>query len=444
MREKKNSIKRCISLLTKQTWHSRLAAILAVLLFFLSVPVCYAQENSAPEDTVLYAKAAVLMDADSGRVLYGKNESEVLPMASTTKIMTCIVALENGNLQETVTASAYAAGQPKVHLGVQRGQQFLLEDLLYSMMLESHNDAAVIIAEHIGSAHLNLPEAGKRTKEESRKAVAAFAGMMNQKARDIGCFDTFFVTPNGLDASAAGKDGSEIPHSTTARDLAAIMKYCIRQSPKREEFLVVTRTPSYSFQDKDGKRSYSCNNHNAFLNMMEGALSGKTGFTNAAGYCYVGALERDGKCFTIALLACGWPNHKTWKWKDTAALMNYGLDNYEPRSLDTPQEVISLKQLPVEGGQTGVLGETASVRVSLESDPLTILMRPDEQVEIRTDIRRVLQAPVEAGEQIGTVAYLIDGKLYKTDFLRTEDSILAIDYFWCLKMTVRNYLIRCS
>ena len=99
-------------------------------------------------------------------------------------------------------------------------------------------------------------------------------------------------------------------HSTTAADLARIMKYCITESPKKEEFLEVTRTASYSFSDLEGKSSYSCNNHNAFLSMMDGALSGKTGFTAKAGYCYVGALNRDGKTFIVALLACGWPNNK--------------------------------------------------------------------------------------------------------------------------------------
>ena len=103
------------------------------------------EENST--NIQLYARSAVLMDADSGRVLFGKNENEPMPMASTTKIMTCILALENGNMEDMVTVSAYAAGQPKVHLGMREGQQFRLEDLLYSLMLESHNDAAVAIAE---------------------------------------------------------------------------------------------------------------------------------------------------------------------------------------------------------------------------------------------------------------------------------------------------------
>ena len=117
------------------------------------------------------------MDASTGRILYGKNEDLVRPMASTTKIMTCIVALENGNLSDPVTASQNAANQPKVHLGVYKGETFLLKDLLYSLMLESHNDAAMMIAEHVGGS-----------KE-------GFAKLMNQKAKELGCSNYIFYYP---------------------------------------------------------------------------------------------------------------------------------------------------------------------------------------------------------------------------------------------------------
>ena len=103
------------------------------------------------------------------------------------------------------------------------------------------------------------------------------------------------------------------------------MSYCI----KNETFLEITRTPSHQFSNLAGTKTYNCNNHNAFLQMMEGALSGKTGFTGNAGYCYVGALRRDERTFVVALLACGWPNNKTYKWSDTKTLMEYGLSQYQ-------------------------------------------------------------------------------------------------------------------
>ena len=235
------------------------------------------------EELQLYAGSAVLMDADSGRVLYGKNEKDILPMASTTKIMTCILALEYGNPEEIVEVSSYAASMPKVKLYVKQGERYRLEDLLYSLMLESHNDSAVVIAEAVGGS------------------VEGFASMMNQKARDIGCFDSYFITPNGLDAVV--NDTGKI-HSTTAADLAKIMAYCVTDSPARDKFLEITQTIGYDFTDADGQRSFHCNNHNAFLGMMNEAISGKTGFTNNAGYCYVGAIESEGRTFTVALLAC--------------------------------------------------------------------------------------------------------------------------------------------
>ena len=185
--------------------------LMIVILSLVQQPICVQADEV---NLKLYAKAAVLMDADSGRVLYDRCGDEQLPMASTTKIMTLIVTLENADLEDTVTVSSYAASMPKVHLGMRNGEQYRLKDLLFSLMLESHNDSAVAIAEHV---------AGN---------VEQFAVLMNQKAAEIGCENTYYITPNGLDAS----DGDKI-HSTTARDLALVMSYCITKSPQKESFL---------------------------------------------------------------------------------------------------------------------------------------------------------------------------------------------------------------
>lgn len=140
--------------------------------------------QTVPEELQnLHAQSAVLMDGASGRVLFEKNGYEKRAMASTTKILTCILALEKGDLEQIVTVSKNAARQPKVHLGMQEGEKFFLKDLLYSLMLESHNDSAVAVAEAIAGS----------TEE--------FAVQMNEKAREIGCRNSHFITPNGLDAS---------------------------------------------------------------------------------------------------------------------------------------------------------------------------------------------------------------------------------------------------
>ena len=306
-------------------WKKQIIYMTGTILLLLGnirLPVQAEEAPEEPED--LYARSAVLMDADSGRVLFGKEEHVIRPMASTTKIMTCILALEEMEEGQTATVSQNAARQPKVRLGVQEGEEYYLEDLLYALILESYNDSAVVIAEEISGS------------------VENFADQMNEKAVALGCTDTHFVTPNGLD----GEDEEGI-HSTTAKDLARIMRYCIMESPKREAFLEVTRTKEYSFTDVEGKRSFSCSNHNAFLDMMDGALSGKTGFTADAGYCYVGALRQGERTFIVALLACGWPNNKNYKWTDTRKLMEYGLNNYEYHKIEPETDVL---EIPVEKG----------------------------------------------------------------------------------------------
>lgn len=459
-------------------------------IFHVSVVMAASQGTTNVEDTLgsLYAKSAVLMDADSGRVLYEKNGEEQLAMASTTKIMTLIVALENANTDDVITFSKYAASMPDVQLNALAGEQFVLSDILYSLMLESHNDSAAAIAEYIGSAVVNKNiDAKDVTPQESKECIKAFAKMMNQKARDIGCFHTYFITPNGLDAKVTLEDGSVKEHSTTARDLAKIMAYCIKESPKKDQFLEITRTASHSFHNvitkedgtmESGSRSFSCNNHNAFLNMMEGALSGKTGFTSNAGYCYVGALERNGKTFIVALLACGWPNHKSYKWSDTKKLMNYGLDNYEFRSFDeVAVDERKFDPIIVKNGQTKYLGETAytGLRVvnlttdntigsqSLDSDisksedsPNTrdiqkerenlantinkgLLLRSDEKIDVVYDIKDELEAPVKAGNQVGTIKYLVNGDIWKVENVVLTDDVERIDFMWCFKQVFEKF-----
>lgn len=382
-----------------------------------------AKAGEEVDELNLYAQSAVLMDAKSGRILYGKNETLARPMASTTKIMTCILALESGNLSDTVTASQNAAAQPKVHLGVYKGETFRLEDLLYSLMLESHNDAAMMIAEHIGGSR------------------EGFAAMMNQKARDLGCKDTWFITPNGLDAreNAAGQ---EKEHSTTAADLCRIMNYCIGQSPKKEEFLKITGTQSYSFSDLEGKRSFGCNNHNALLSMMSGAFSGKTGFTGGAGYSYVGAVNSDGRVFTIALLGCGWPPHKTWKWADARKLFQYGMDQYHYREVYEEPE---LPEILVKNGipESGSLEEKVFVPCGLEEreeKSLKLLLSEEEKVEISMEIARELEAPALKGQPVGEIVYRLDGEVVKTYPVYLEKGAKKITRSWCFKNVIRRYL----
>ncbi len=410
-------------------------------------------ESTEPQDkeeaaltAALHAKAAALVDMDSGRVLYGKNAYEALPMASTTKIMTCILALEEGGREDMVTVSAYAAGQPKVRLGMQKGMSYRMDDLLHSLMLESHNDSAVAIAEQIGARELSLPEPAKRSKEQSREAVKVFCDKMTGKAREIGCKETCFLTPNGLDAEVETETGKKLTHSTTAADLAKIMRYCVTLSPERAAFLEITRTLSYSFTDGSGKQSYRCENHNAFLNMMDGALSGKTGFTSRAGYCYVGALEQDGERYALALLGCGWPGHKSWKWTDSRRLFSYGLENYEYREA-APSVV--LEPAFVENGAPADGNPWHSVSVSLKKEekalPLRLLMKDSERIEAQAELAKTLPAPVKEGTAAGCVSYyLVDGtgkrELLAQEAVYAGESVEKKDFLFMLEFVLRSFL----
>lgn len=391
------------------------------LAFFLSILLIVGfnvQAEEIEEPQSLYAQGAVLMDADSGRVLFEKNGDEVLANASTTKILTCILALEEGKLEDVVTASGEAAAQPKVHLGMQTDEQFILRDLLYSLMLESHNDSAVAIAEHIAGT------------------TEGFADKMNQKAKEIGCENTYFITPNGLDA--VDEKGS---HSTTAKDLARIMSYCITESPKKEDFITITGTASYSFSNVAGTRTFSCSNKNSFLSMMEGAFSGKTGFTGKAGYCYVGALEQDGRTFVVALLACGWPNNKNYKWSDTRKLMEYGLENYTYRSVE---EEIELPTIPVENGVPSSDSIFDEAYVSLEVDygnenDFSFLLRDDEKIEIETTYEENLTAPLKMGESVGKVSYSLDGNVLKEYQIVVAEHVEERSIAWAFEKIAEMY-----
>ena len=407
--------------------------ILSIVLLFTSSVQLNASEVETPDELKnLYAAAVCLMDAESGRVLFEKGGEKQLPMASTTKIMTCIVTLENADVTKLVTISKKAARQPDVQLNVNTGEQYVLNDLLYSLMLESHNDAAVAIAEHVGGS------------------VEGFADLMNQKAKALGCKNTYFITPNGLDAQNAGGT-----HSTTAVDLAKIMSYCIGKSPKASDFLEITRSANYNFTNKvtkedgtvsNGSRSFSCRNHNAFLSMMEGALSGKTGFTGNAGYCYVGALKRDGKTFVVSLLACGWPNNKTYKWADTKKLMNYGIKNYEYMSFDRiPINESKLIPIEVLNGQTEEIGAksmaTLAVIYDKENKEDGILIKKDEKIQVRYDVKESLDAPVEIGEKVGSIQYILNDEILKEDSIIVTNSIKKINLLWCIEKIWGLYCI---
>ena len=345
----------------------------------------------ATQSLSMYSGSYALMDGDTGRVLKGKEATNPMANASTTKILTCIVTLETCDLNELLTASSKAAAQPKVKMGLKEGEQYSLKDMVYGLMLESYNDCAVAIAEHVAGS------------------TEAFATLLNEKAKAIGCTDTYFITPNGLDAEDAYGF-----HHTTAEDLCRMMAYCTWESPKKELFLEITQTRNY----------VSFVNRNAFLNQMDGVLTGKTGFTNKAGYCYVAAMEVNGEKYCIALLACGWPNNKNYKWKDARTLFEYGMEQY-----DMKQVVIrSIKEEMQTGGYVGKaefseLNQNGKLSLYTEEKEYRILMSDEEKLTTEIILFTDTNLPIKENQVMGQCNIYLENILIDSIPIVTRDNV---------------------
>ena len=398
----------------------------AVVLMTAVLIICQIFPVKAADDENLYALSAVLMDGETGRVLYGKEAYKGRPNASTTKVMTCILALELAKGDDYVQVSGNAASQPQTRLGMREGQQFYLEDLLYSLMLKSHNDSAVAIAEHIGGS------------------VEGFAEKMNEKAKELGCKDTHFVTPNGLD----GEDEGGI-HHTTARDLALIMAYAI----KNATFVHITQTRDYTFTDISGKKHYSVHNTNAFLDMETGVISGKTGFTGNAGYCYVCAVRQDERLFIVALLGCGWPGNKNYKWSDTKKLLSYGRENYQYVMLP---ELPQLPEIPVteaapgkedpypqKSDHSGYPPKQVMLKIhavlSEKDREKRYLLKKTETITWETELPDKLPAPIQKNQKISTLHAKLNGKELLSCLVTADDKIDRITYKWYVDKVFKDY-----
>ncbi|MCR5792159.1 MAG: D-alanyl-D-alanine carboxypeptidase [Lachnospiraceae bacterium] len=379
----------------------KIIALIIVWLIGVTNPAIVESETRDKELN-LYARSAVLMNAETGRILYGKNADEKMAMASTTKIMTLIVALEEGELSKKAVVSEYAAGMPKVHLGMKVGEEYVLKDLLYSLMLESHNDSAVVIAETIGGS------------------VEGFAKKMNEKAKEIGCKKTHFVTPNGLD---------DAKHYSTAKDMAKILAYAVTAFPQKDAFLEITRTKEYRIGNK------TCYNHNRLLEMMDGAITGKTGFTAKAGYCYVGAVKKGEVTYVFSLLACGWPNNKGYKWKDSKTLLAYGESEYYPvyeEEVERFREETSKlpDKIPVIKGKKKYVPVHIVSKAKMKSPYL--LLKKGEKIRICTKLSKTITAPVKKGSKVGEILFVFQNgrdRIFMQKDIVTDSEVKKTKYY---------------
>lgn len=371
----------------------KLVAILLGLVLIINGSIRVSAEET------LYAKSAVLIDGENGRILYGKEPKQKMAMASTTKIMTCIITLENCDKDKVMTVSANAVNQPKVRMNVKKDEKYYMEDLLYALMLESYNDVAVVIAENVAGS------------------VENFAKLMNEKAKEIGAENTNFVTPNGLDANG---------HYSTAYDMALIGAYAV----KNEEFVRIVSTKNRGFSDVAGKRNISVNNHDTFLTMDNDAIGIKTGFTGKAGYCFVGAVKSSDRLFVSCVLASGWPPNKSYKWHDTKILMNIGKENY---NYETVLESDRILNLAVENGTKD------SITAKIEGGS-SMLLSKEDKIEMKTSFDYTF--PINANDVIGKVDVYVNNECIRQHSIVSTESVREYDFKYCLEKTFDYFIFQ--
>ena len=343
---------------------------LGLTMFFSLAQVTYASSD-LPK---VKAKGAVLIEQESKRVLYEQNANTPLPMASTTKIMTCILALEKGHLDDIVVASKRAAQAPPVKLKLKVGEKQRLGDLLYALMLQSDNDVAVAIAEHIGGS------------------VEGFCDMMTEKAQSIGATHTSFKTPNGLDAEG---------HYASAYDMALIGAYAL----ENPDFVKIVTTTNISIPtiETEGSVRHDLQNKNRFIYAYEGANGIKTGFTNKAGHCFVGGAKQNDMQLVAAALGSGWgKNGKNQKYADVIQMMQYGFKNYEKVQLIEANDQLDF--VPIQKALVHQVTIGCKHKVVL---PLT--KQEKEKVYLKKVLPTALEAPLTQGEVVGEMQVVCEG-----------------------------------
>lgn len=332
------------------------AAVLAALLVALPA--------SAAEAPSVSAQAAVLYDPMSGAVLYEKNGSEVLPMASTTKIMTALLAFESGQADAVVEVTAEMVAVEGSSMGLAAGDRLTLGSIARGMMMASGNDGANAIALFLGGS------------------AEGFASLMNARAAEIGMEKTRFVTPSGLDAEG---------HGTTAYDMALLGAEAMRCADFAETVGAVSQTVEFLSPEK----TVRYDNHNRLLQLYSDCTGIKTGFTKKAGRCLVSSAERGG-----AQLICVTLNAPD-DWNDHIALFEYGFSQLETRAI-TPDG--TLYAVPVVGGTA------SSVVCRAEGEASATLYR-DAALTASVSLPRFVYAPLEAGAQVGCVTYSVNGSV---------------------------------
>ncbi len=348
--------------------------IFVVILLVCLLPLFPVSVSAEPS---VSAQAAVVIEATSGRILYQKNAETKLPMASTTKIITAMVALNQGKLSDKVKISSTAAGVEGSSMYLEAGEIMTLEELLYGLMLSSGNDAAVAISEHLGGTE-------------------KFVALMNQTAKELGAKSTHFENPNGLPHEN---------HYSTAYDMALLTARGLENS----DFAKIVSTKSYSISGEGKSYPRTLTNHNKLLRMMEDCIGVKTGFTKAAGRCLVSAAKRDG--MTLICVTLNAPSD----WNDHQTLYDHLFSTY--RLVPVLRAGTPLALIPVEKSKVSSLTLTVAEDVFY---PLS----QTEAYSTELSVAPPLTAPVAAGCEGGTAIVRLENTPIKTVPLITVENAI--------------------
>lgn len=356
--------------------------------------------NQTKDEPTLNSRIAVAYDRKSGEVIWGKDENKRTAMASTTKIMTAIVTLENCDLTQTVTISKKSAGTGGSRLGLKVDDKITMNDLLYGLMLKSGNDAAVAIAETVGGS------------------VEGFAELMNEKAKELKLENTHYVTPHGLD---------DPEHYTTAVELAKLADYALQN----ETFAKIVNTKNYTVTINGYPKSIS--NTNELLGYLEGVNGVKTGFTNNAGRCLVTSVNRNGfEIITVILQA----DTKKFRTADSIKLIEYIYKNYEP---------VNIKEIVDEQFKRWCSINTSRIQINkcknnnlelyidnLDNDVIPIKKTDKDKIQIEVNNLFYFEAPLQQNTIIGTIKVNLDGKTVDVIEIKNKNTIQKkdiLDYF---------------
>ncbi len=341
---------------------------------------------------VVNALSAVVVEESSGRVIYNKNALEKRSIASTTKIMTALVALENGNPEDKVIVSKRAAAIGGSIAGLREGEQYTLRELLYAMLMISGNDAAIAIAEHIGGS------------------VEDFAVMMNDRARSLGAVNSHFITPHGLDRA---------DQYSTAYDVALITIEAL----KNPLFCAIVSTSSSTIP------GHSLYNTNELLSSYPGADGVKTGFTGQAGRCLVSTAKKNGMRLISVVLGSPTRNARA---SASRSLLDYGFNNYKLYKLAEQGEIYA--RIPVYRGIAGY------VALKAERDIILPLNREEaKSINVREHVPDVLNAPVYAGAGTGYVEYELNGKVLEQSMLVVAEDVRKTTYADYLRLIFETW-----